>query len=71
MRIWIDDEWKIVFQTWYGYFEYKIILFGFSNTFASFKDYVNTIPAKKLNVFIIVYLSDILIYIKNTSQDYL
>ena len=42
--------------------------FGLSNTLASFQGYINKILAKKLNVFVIVYLDDILIYFKDESQ---
>lgn len=35
------------------------------NTFASFHDYINKILAKKLNINIVVYLEEILIYIEN------
>lgn len=35
---------------------------------ARFHGYINKILAKKLDVFIIVYLDDILIYIKDESQ---
>ena len=34
----------------------------------AFKGYINKIVAKKLNVFVIVYLNDILIYTKDASQ---
>ena len=44
--------------------------FELSNIPVSFQSYINKILAKKLNVFIIVYLDDILIYIKNASQAY-
>ena len=37
---------------------------------ASFQGYINKILAKKLNVFVIVYLNDILIYIKDNNQGY-
>ena len=33
-----------------------------------FQKYINKILAEKLNIFIIVYLDDILIYTKNLSQ---
>ena len=46
------------------------MLFGFSNTPATFQEYINKILAKKLDVFIIVYLDDILIYTKDPSQPY-
>ena len=42
--------------------------FGLSNAPASFQGYVNKILAEKLDVFVIVYLDDILIYIKNAGQ---
>ena len=44
------------------------MLFGLSNTPASFQSYINKILAKKLDVFIIVYLEDILIYIEDKGQ---
>ena len=38
------------------------MLFGLSNTRASFQGYINKILAEKLDIFIIVYLDEILIY---------
>ena len=42
--------------------------FGLSNTPATFQEYVNKILAKKLDVFVIVYLDDILIYTEDSGQ---
>ena len=42
--------------------------FGFSNAPATFQRYVNKILAEKLDVFIIVYLDDILIYTEDPGQ---
>ena len=42
--------------------------FGLTNTPASFHSYINKILAKKLNIFVIVYLDDIFIYTKNASH---
>ena len=42
--------------------------FGLSNAPTSFQGYVNKILAEKLDVFVIVYLDDILIYTKDTGQ---
>ena len=36
--------------------------FGLFNTPASFQGYINKILAKKLNIFVIIYLDDISIY---------
>ena len=70
MRIKKSDNWKTAFQTWYGHFEYQVMLFELSNAPASFQGYINKILAKKLNTFIILYLDDILIYNEDPSQGY-
>ena len=44
--------------------------FGLSNAPASFQGYINKILAKKLNIFVIVYLDDVFIYIKDPGQDF-
>ena len=62
MRIKEGDEWKTAFRTRYGHFEYQVMPFGLSNAPASFQGYINKILAEKLDIFVIVYLDDILIY---------
>ncbi len=42
--------------------------FGLSNAPASFQDYINKILAEKLDIFVVVYLDDILIYAKDLGQ---
>ena len=46
------------------------MLFGLFNAPASFQRYVNKILTEKLDVFIIIYLDIILIYIADAGQDY-
>ena len=46
------------------------MLFRLSNASARFQGYINKILGKKLNIFVIVYLDDILIYTKNAGQAY-
>ena len=41
------------------------MLFGLSNAPASFQGYTKKILAEKLNIFVIVYLDNILIYTKD------
>ena len=45
--------------------------FGLFNAPASFQGYINKILAEKLNIFVIVYLDDIFIYIKDPGQGYM
>ena len=70
MKIKEGDEWKTAFRTCYGHFEYQIMPFRLTNALATFQGYINKILAEKLNVFVIVYLDDILIYIENKGKEY-
>ena len=61
MRICKEDKWKTTFRTRYGYFEYQVMPFGLTKAPASFQRYINKILAEKLDIFVIVYLDNILI----------
>ena len=41
------------------------MLFALSNTPASFQGYINKILAEKLDIFVIVYFDDVLMYIED------
>lgn len=47
------------------------MLFRLFNILTSFQDYMNKILVKKLNIFVIVYLKNIFIYIEDKSQDHI
>ena len=68
MRIRKGDEWKTAFRTRYGHFEYQVMPFGLTNAPASFQGYINKILAEKLDIFVIVYLDDILIYTEDDGD---
>ena len=68
MKIKESDKWKTAFRTQYGHFEYQVMPFGLSNVPASFQGYINKILFEKLDIFVIVYLEDILIYTEDPSQ---
>ena len=65
MRIRESDEWKTAFRTQYSHFKYQVMPFALSKALVTFQGYINKILAKKLDIFVIVYLDDILIYIED------
>ncbi len=70
MRIREGEEWKTAFQGRYGHFEYQVIPFGFTYLPDTFQGYSNKILAEKLDVFVLVYLDDILIYTKSEGKEH-
>ncbi len=70
MRIWEGDEWKTAVRTRYSHFEYHVMPFGLTTTPVTFQGYINKILAEKLNVFVIVYLDNILIYTENEGEEH-
>jgi hypothetical protein len=64
------DEWKMVFWTKYGLYEYLVMPFGLTNAPASFQRWIIEILSDYLDVFCIAYLDDILIYSDNLKQHY-
>ena len=57
-----SNKWKMAFHTWYGHFEYMIMLFGLFNVPVTFQAYINKTLINMINVFYVVYLDNILIY---------
>jgi hypothetical protein len=68
VRIKPGDEWKMVFKTWYGLYEYTIMPFGLCNTPATLQYMMNHIFQDLQDVGLIVYLDDILIYAKTEEE---
>ena len=52
----------MAFRTWYGHFKYQVMSFGLTIIFASIQRFIKKIFAKKLDIFVILYLDNILIY---------
>lgn len=68
IRVREGNEWKTAFRTRCGKFEYQVMLFGLSNAPASFQGYINKIRGEKLDIFVIIYLDDILICTKTQDK---
>ena len=63
------EEWKTAFRKRYGLFEYKVMPFGLANTPATFQNMMNEIFRDMIDLGVVIYLDDILIYIEN-EQDH-
>ena len=65
VRIAEGDEWKTAFRTHYGSFEWLVMPFGLTNAPSAFQRFMNDIFSDLLDVHVIIYLDDILIYSDN------
>ena len=63
-----SDEWKTAFRICYGSFEWSVMLFSLTNAPAAFQQFINDIFSDLLDVCIMIYLDDILIYLNNMSK---
>ena len=68
VRITEGDEWKTTFRTRYGSFEWLVMPFGLTNAPAAFQCFINDIFSDMLDVNVIAYLDDILIYSDNPDN---
>ena len=68
IRIKAGDEWKTAFRTHYGLFEYKVMPFGLASAPATFQNMMNEIFRDMIDLGVIIYMDDILIYSKNEQE---
>jgi hypothetical protein len=68
IRIHDEDTPKTAFSTRYGFYEYLVMSFGFTNAPAHFMYLMNSIFMSELNKFVVVFIDDILVYSKSTGE---
>ena len=68
IRIKEGDEWKTAFRTRYGLFEYKVMPFRLANAPATFQNMRNEIFRDMIDLGVIIYLDEILIYSENVQD---
>ena len=62
MRIADGDEWKTAFQTCYRSYEFQVMHYRLTNTPVSFQHFMNNVFKDLLDICMVIYLNDILIY---------
>ena len=62
------DKWKTVFHMRYGSYKFNVMHYGLTNTPASFQQFMNDVFKGLLDICIMVYLDDILIYSDNPAD---
>ena len=68
VRMKSSHEWKTAFRSRFGHFEYLVMPFGLTNAPAIFQAMMNDIFSPELDIFVIIYLDDILIYSEDLSS---
>src|SRR6266498_5159638 len=68
IRVREEDIPKTAFSTRYGLYEYLVMSFRLTNTPACFMYLMNSIFMMELNVCIVVFIDDILVYSKNEAE---
>ncbi len=68
MCIWQGDEWKMVFQTQYGHFEYVMMPFSLTNAPTIFQHLMDDVFHEFLDDFVVCCIDDIFIFSKDLKE---
>ena len=55
-------------RTCFKLYEYLVMSFELTNTPVMFQTYINNVLREHLNVFVMIYLNNILVYLKNETN---
>jgi hypothetical protein len=69
VRVAEGEEWKTAFRTRYGHYEYTVMPFSPANAPVAFQSYINATLRPYLDVFVIAYLDNIVVY-SNTVEEH-
>ncbi|MBW0540725.1 hypothetical protein O181_080440 [Austropuccinia psidii MF-1] len=68
LRIKDGDEHLTCFRTKYGSYEYLVMLFGLTSSPSSFQNLVNDMFYDLLDIYVVVYLDDIMVFSKSEEE---
>ena len=68
IRIREGDQWKTAFRTRYGHFQYNVMPMGLTNAPAVFQHMINDVLHEYLDIFVVAYLDDLLIFSANPIE---
>nr|GEU70245.1 putative reverse transcriptase domain-containing protein [Tanacetum cinerariifolium] len=68
LRVREEEIRETTFRTRYGHYEFQVMSFGLTNAPAVFMDPMNRVCKPYLDKFVIVFIDDILIYLKNKEE---
>lgn len=68
LRMQKGDEWKTAFRTRYGLYEHLVMRCGLCNAPSTFQAMINAVLHDLLDVGVIAYINDIVIYCKAEEE---